>query len=323
MLQNYRRSEILPARARGSVPRWRGMLLALMLVFIVGSAGQPAQAAPSKDTIWILPKLEASPGTITLCPNESTYIHVTYREDQYRASNLSAPVQGQSVSGMTINGTVIDPNVGHLVRATTTTRTWRAGISALFRIRAGSSFGQTTIRFEAEDILVPLVGPNGENIVLIQPTPITVNLEVKCEYLIQVFSSWVLPGERQLYTLGILTAIVTPDGNGNFRNIPATMTSSAAWVGPCPGTSTIQPSTADITGHIGQDKFMAVINYQPAQTSTTEGCKGKSSSGPGQPQPLQFQMPASGGTATYNNHILDTYVPVAGTTIIVVIPLVP
>jgi len=294
-----------------------------LLLLSIGNLVQPAQAAPSQDTLWILPRLEASPGTITLCPNESTYIYVTYREDQYRASNLSAPVQGQSVSGMTINGTVIDPNVGHLVRATTTTRTWRAGNSALFRIRAGSNFGQTTIRFEAEDILAPLVGPSGENVVLIPPTPISVNLKVHCEYLVQTFSSWVLPGERQLYTLGILTAIVTPDANGDFINIPATMTSSAAWVGPCPGTSTIQPSTADITGHVGQDKFTAVINYQPAQTSTTEGCKGKSSSGPGQPQPLQFEVPASGGTAAESNHILDSYVSVTGTSNIVVIPLVP
>jgi hypothetical protein len=188
---------------------------------------------------------------------------------------------------------------------------------------AGDSFGRTTIRFEAQDILAPLVGPNGEDVVLIPPAPITVNLEVKCEYLVQTYSSWVLPGERQLYTLGILTAIVTPDANGNFNNVPAAMTSSAAWVGPCPGTSTIQPSTAELTGQMGQDKFTAVINYQPAQTSTTEGCVGKSSSGPGQPQPLPFEVPASGGTANESNHILDTYVSVAGTTIIVVIPLSP
>jgi hypothetical protein len=312
-----------PTAIQKNVRRWRGVLLALMLILIVGSVGQPAQAAPSQDTIWILPKLEASPGTITLCPNESTYIYVTYREDQYRASNLSAPVQGQPVSGVTINGSVINPNVGHLVRATTTTQTWRAGTTALFRIVAGSSFGRTTVRFEAGAILAPLEGPNGENLVLIPPTPITVSLEVKCKYLVQAFSSWVLPGERQLYTLGILAAVVTPDANGHFSNIPGTMTSSAAWVGPCPGTSTIQPSTADISGYVGQDKFTAEINYQPAQTSTTEGCKGKSSSGPGQPQPLQFEVPASGGTDTEPNHILDTYVAVSGTSNIVVIPLGP
>jgi len=323
MYQNSRFSKSPSAKRRNSPVPWRGLFPALMLILIFGSVSQPAQAAPSQDTIWILPKLEASPATITLCPNESTYIYVTYREDQYRASNLSAPVQGQPVSGMTINGTVSNTNVAHLVRATTTTRTWRAGITALFRIVAGSSFGQTTVRFEAEDILAPLVGPNGENVVLIPPDPLDVNVEVKCEYLVQAFSSWVLPGERQLYTLGVLTAIVTPDGNGHFSNIPATMSSSAAWVGPCPGTSTIQPSTADISGYVGQDKFTAVINYQPAQTSTTEGCKGKSSSGPGQPEPLPFEVPASGGTATYSNHILDAYVSVAGTTIIVVIPLGP
>lgn len=321
MIQKSKLPKSLSAQEWSPPPHPRGMLIALIVVLIFGSVDQPAQAAPSQDTIWILPKLEASPNTVTLCPNESTYIYVTYREDQYRASNVSAPVQSQPVSGVTINGTVINPNVGNLVRATTTTRTWRAGISALFRIKAGSSFGRTTIQFEAEDILAPLVGPNGENVVLIPPTPITVNVEVKCEYSIAAVSTWVLPGERQLFTFGILTARVTPDGNGNF-SIPATLTSFAFWVGPCPGTSDIQPASATITGHIGQGMFTADINYQPAETSTTEGCVGKSSSGPGQPQPLLFQVPASGGVYTENNHILDTYVSVVGTTNISVIPLV-
>lgn len=320
MYQNFRLPKS-PASIQKNVQRWRGMLLTLMLILIFGSVDQPAQAAPSQDTIWILPKLEASPSTVTLCPNESTYIYVTYREVQYRASNPSVPVQGQPVSGVTINGRGIDPNVGHLVKTTTTTQTWRAGISALFRIVAGNSFGSTTIRFEAEDILAPLVGPNGENIVLIPPTPITVNVEVKCEYSVVAVSFWVLPGERELFTFGMLALRVIPDSNGNFNNIPATMSSYAFWVGPCPGTSDIQDSGADITGHIGQDKFTAVINYQAAQTSTTEGCKGKSSSGPGQPEPLPFEVPASGGTATDSNHILDTYVNVVGTTNISVIPL--
>lgn len=320
MYQNFHLPKS-PTANQKNVQRLRGMLLALMLVLIIGSVDQRAQAAPSQDTIWILPKLEASPTTVTLCPNEATYFYVTYREDQYRASNLSAPVPGQPVSGVTINATEPNRNVARLVRPTSPTQTWRAGIAALFRVVAGNSFGRTTIQFEAEDILAPLVGPNGENIVLIPPTPITVDVEVKCEYSVMAVSFWVLPGERQLFTFGMLAARVTPDGNGNFTNIPATMSSYAFWVGPCPGTSTIQDSGADITGHIGQDKFTAVINYQPAQTSTTEGCAGKSSQGPGQPEPLPFEVPASGGTATDSNHILDTYEIVAGTTNVSVIPL--
>jgi hypothetical protein len=294
-----------------------------MLILVLGSGSQPAQAAPSRDTIWILPKLEASPGTITLCPNESTYIYVTYREDQYRASNLSAPVQGQPVSGVTINGTVINGNVGRLVRGSSPTQTWRAGISALFRIQAGPNFGSTTIRFEAEDILAPLVGPNGEDIVMLPPTPITVDIEVKCEYSVMAVSFWVLPGEREIYTFGVLTARVTPDSNGNFNNAPATMDNFGIWIGACPGPVDIQPSTADITGHVGQGKFTAVINYQSANANATEGCMGKSAPGPGQPEPLPFQVPASGGTDTDPNHILDTYVAVGGTTNISVIPLGP
>jgi hypothetical protein len=118
----------------------------------------------------------------------------------------------------------------------------------------------------------------------------------------------------------MFTARVTPDGTGNFNNIPATLNSHAFWVGACQGTSTIEPSGVDITGHIDQDKFTAVINYQSANTTTTEGCVGKSSSGPGQPQPFLFQVPASGGTYS-DSHILDTYASVAGTTNVSVIPI--
>ena len=318
MVQDFHSSRYFAAGWRNRSSRYRVLMLALAITLVLGSPEQLAQAAPSSDTIWILPKLQASPSTITLCPNESAYVYVTYREDQYRASNLSAPVQGQPVSGVTITGTVAPPtNVAHLVKATTTTQTWRAGITALFRIRAGSNFGRTTIRFEAEDILTPLLGPN---IVFIPPTPITVDVQVKCEYSVMALSYFVLPGERQLYTFGVLTIRVTPDDIGNFSNIPATMNSHAFWVGGCAGTSTIQPSGADITGHIRDGKFTAVINYQSANANTTEGCMGKSAPGPGQPEPFPFQVSARGGTTT-QPHNLDTYVMVAGTTSVSVIPL--
>lgn len=323
MLKRSRHSQAPPAGGRGSTPGKHRGLLVLALFSNLAGLHQPAQAAPARDVIWILPELEVAPGTITLCPHQSTEIYVTYRADQYRASNPGAAMQGQPVSGVTISGTVANSNVGHLVRSSTTTQPWGAGTSAIFSLVAGSSVGQTVIRFEAEEVLAPLVGPNGEDIVSTPPPPITVNLAVHCEYLVMASSFWVLPGERQLFTMGTLTSVVAPDSNGSFNSVPAAMTSSAFWVGPCPGTSTIEPSIAELTGYVDQDKFAAAIDFQPVQAFTGEGCKGKSSSDSGQPWPLSFDVPASGGTVIQNNHVLSAYVDVPGTTEIIVLRLAP
>ena len=314
-------SKTTSAREWSSKRRRRAVSLVPLLAAIVGSAA-PAQATSTQSTIWIVPTLEVSPGAITLCPNDSAYVYVTYRAVLQRTNSQAAPVQGQPVSGVTISGSVSNTSVGQLATATTATQSWRGGTSALFTIVAGDSFGHTTVEFAAQGFRAPLKGPNGEDVVLVPPAPLTIDVDVTCEYSVTAVSAWVLPGERQLYTFGVFSARLTPDADGTFSNIPATLNSSALWVGPCPGTSVIESSGVMLSGYVGQGRFAATVDYQPANTTTTEGCKGKSSSGPGQPQSLQFEVSALGGSAI-EAHTLDTYVAVAGTTDISVIPLGP
>jgi hypothetical protein len=196
------------------------------------------------------------------------------------------------------------------------------GFSATFTFTA-KKVGTTTIDFTGH--FWPNLNLAGYNQIAAAPAP-PITVVVKCDYRISLYSVWTLPGERILDVLGVVQSVkVSLDDKGKFST-RATMSSTAAWMGPCPGTSKIAHSQVRIDGEQTaspgtgtRGSLLLHIAYYPVSSTTTEGCAGKSRSDQGTPEALHVLV-GSAGTVTAP-HVLRTYVQAVGSTTVTVTPV--
>jgi hypothetical protein len=303
--------------ARIHAERGRGIVLRLLLALCLGALNQPptARAAPAVDTLYILPKLEASPqGSTDLCPGENLWIYVTYSETRYRvASEVGAPVEGAPESGVEIEGFGYDTAVGRLLNPSLETRTHRGLVVAPFVFKANKP-GDTSITFETSSNNLAPLSPQNE--VRLPTSPATVNIHVGCKFTIREFGVWSLPGERIIDVFGSLYATGEPDQTQHFQS-PAPMSYFGVWTGPCAGVSTISSAPHTVNGYAHDDQIELSIDYSPISGSATEGCEGKSAPGTASLDRLEVRMPIDGGTIS-QEHCGDSYVRVCDAATIVV-----
>lgn len=339
MLRKSPHTKHLSTNGHGPRARLRKILIALFLMFSLGSAGltSPVQAAPSTDTIYILPKLEALPqGSVTLCPGEKLWIYVTYSETRYRVTSaVQSPTQGTPESGVEIVGSVQNGNVGRLLNARLETRTYRGLVVAPFVFKA-ENLGDTKITFEAAgDELAPLL-PSTQ--VRLPTAPATINVHVGCKFHVVAFSHWFLNWGFRYNAMAVVDAMLIPDRNGVIPNVQAPVENVASvTLNLCQNGVTVNGSNATISSQLDVNRGVLQITMDYGSVSATAwircpapfvGFIGAASQGTGKPQtmttrPLSITIPSgasAGGQAL--PHILESDMgPVNGTIAIVVVKL--
>jgi hypothetical protein len=304
---------------RGIGRPFLAVVVAAVVVSRAGVAQTPAGSGVATYQVFALAQ-----GTPQLCPGQGLVIRAGVNQLTTRIGGTGQVNVSRSMPNAQVWGTVADPSIGTLAPAGpvsigATPSVW-GGFQYSF-IFTAKKIGQTTINFTG--VFFPsLVGPQS-NMVRASPAP-PVTVQVACNYDISLYSTWRLPGDRILDVLGVVqSAKLVPNAIGRFSTT-ATMTSAAAWMGPCPGGSKIQHSQVTIygdlgavTGSLGMAPLTIKIRYAPVTSTTTEGCTGRSRTDQGQPDPLDLTVDQYGGVLT-PSHVLNAYVKATGTTTVVV-----
>jgi hypothetical protein len=314
-------------RKPGSVAlRDRAVVTAFMALLgpaVLCSATAAAQTKSGLATYHVFAEAQSSG---PLCPGQQLAIRVGV--DQRTRPSGSTAVVTRSMPNAQIWGVVANPAIGSLntTMAHTGPTQGGAGAGSYYTtfVFTAKKIGQTVINFTGQ-FWPNLAQPDIQSLAA-SPAP-AVTVTVACDFSISLYSAWRLPGDRVLDVLGVVqSAKVTPDETGKFSTA-ATMSSSAAWMGPCPGASRIQHSQVRISGELNvfQTTLTSLtlrIGYDPVSSTTTEGCMGKSRADEGTPDRLVLYLDADGETRT-TSHVLNTYVLATGTTTVVLRRLSP
>ena len=301
--------------------------LAAVLLALAGRAGaSPAQAArpgaaPAATGAAFYSVYAYPTSSPTLCPGQSLLIRAMVNQVTTRAGAVGNTVAVQAVPSAQLSPLLSDRSIGRLTPSTTAiigaTPHYLYGFETVFLFEA-RKLGTTTL-----DISGVVLPPQlGQPLVRAMPArPITIR--VTCDYKLSLYSTWQHPGERTLDILGVVqSARITPGVDGTFST-RATLSSTAVWIGGCPGRSRIQHSQVTISGELGgldagglPAPVHIVVAYDPVSSTTTEGCLGKSKADRGRPQQLDLRLSPYGETQT-PAHVLVTSPSVTGSTTVV------
>lgn len=306
MSKNSSHEKNLSANRRG--PRWRVVVIALVLSLASGSVGQTRAAAgvlqrgvPSYEVI-------AEPDELTLCPGESaTIIVVVFRRvtrtvggtpvtaslQNFGNAGITARLYNSQVAGLS-GATALVPGGPIVLQIPTRLGIWPisvgqfTGNAAPFTV-TGAKPGDTTIEFGY---------PGGIGSQGVQPK-VTVPVHVKCQFKVSMTDSWTITGQdRTFHTLAILRNVVlTPDAAGAFvttARMNNTITSDVADI--CQGGSSVSDSDATFDGTLDANgKLKFEVTYGSVSTSGNESCAGRGKSEAGTPQPLMIDRDMSSG----------------------------
>jgi hypothetical protein len=302
------------------------------LVALLGPAVVPGAMlaqAPASPGLATYETFALSSGTQRLCPGEQLQFWAGVNQVTTRTGGTGVVHVSRSVPYSLVTGTVANPSIGTLrpsFISTGAAQSPRGGFTAPMVFTA-QQVGQTNIDFQGRtfpNVNIPVQQAGGGPVTA---APQSVSVEVACTYSISLFSTWSLPGERVLDVIGAVSTMVTPGANGRFSTV-ATMSSSAVWIGGCPGNSRIQRSRVTIFGELvapvglNSGHLAIKVVYDPVSSTTTEGCVGKSRSDRGQADPLDLQVDPAGAVLN-PTHVLRTYVDAVGSTTVVVKKLTP
>ncbi len=289
---------------RNTVPRWRTVLISLVLALTIESAGQitPAQAAPPREPVYFSMKVQ-NPKTSLRCGETATYLVKV--ELQQTGAPTPAPgslglPKGLSVIGIKVEAFSKDLSVGDFVGAvkgTATARTavvfddYLSGLGAKFKFKANKP-GKTTLYFQG------LVGKEY----------ISFNLDVKvlpCKFKATTIGEWHVPGPANISVVASSDdAEVKADDEGNFTgSTTVNWVVSSGQVGDCIPQSVTTSSQVDWTGNMDDNNLLMMdAKYQTAGITLPVYCVGSdggiaSGSTPVQltPDPLQVSVAAGGG----------------------------
>ena len=293
------------ARRRGvtinSAPRWRNVLIALLVALSMGGANLPQVAGPQTFGERFFMGVDSSKNT--LCTGERGFFvaHVYYQTSGNK--DILSPEQmrnlpKQSVSGVKIEAYAEPASLGTFLNST------KAGIvsqitgfdlvapfSVEFDFTAGKKPGAGTLVFqgavEGYDIHVGYVSSN---------VPVKV---VACKYQVQMTGMYHYSsaGGSSTIVAVMKKTTITRDENGNF-----TGTGAVTWIGSqdssyCGFSVSISSSKAILTGSADDSGDLKVtVALSPAVSTATGSCGGGSSSLV--VDPYNFWFPVEGGPVT-------------------------
>jgi hypothetical protein len=308
-----------------AVPAGGGAGLACAAVLVAAAVAQAPAPAPASTGVATYEVFAFARGALRLCPGQSLQIRVGVNQVTTRTGAVGRVSSARSLPNAQVTGLVANQAIGTLDPAGPVSIGSTPSIHGGFYwpfIFTAKKIGTTTIDFRGVVLPAALTGPQSG---LIRASPArTITVEVACNYSISLYSVWQLPGERLLDVMGVVqSARLVPNSTGRFST-QATMSSSALWIGGCPGSSTIQRSGVTIygelgavTGSLGMAPLKIKVLYAPVSSRTTEGCIGKSRTDQGQAEPLELEVDQYGGTLT-PSHVMNTYVRAVGSTTVVV-----
>lgn len=318
MLKNSSHSRNLSAKVRS--PRWRGLLLMLLLTIGFASAGR-VQAAP--DMAWTRYWFRVSPrGTITLCEGEKQVFHLWVIKSVW---GWGGGVAGQTVesyvAGRLVSAIAGDSQIGSITPVNQVTPGAASGIGT-----GGVQFVFSAKQSGTTEVTFADLAPG---------SPIadeTVTVEVRrCKYRVVTFSTWTIPDGFRPRMFSVLGADVEPDRSGHFDPVIAQVQNYARGLTPfaCPVTMQAPDTEAKITGRMDTSSGILYleVDYDPVPATVRVICPDASGMSPideGEPrvlipQGLSFSGSAGGFYGTLP-HILEAYMIVSGRTTLIVVP---
>lgn len=299
-------------------------VFAVALAAFVFSSGGPvyAESASAGGTAVATYTVIPAPTEVTLCPGQTDQIAV-------RVSKQSTPTaSGKSVAGRPRDLTraevgaasaapsiaTVDPKVGTVVPLTFRSGVRSPNSGAWFTVTAQKP-GDTRILFNARGVSNQNVSapaePGEDQLASLggtMPTA-TIMVHVKCKFVIDMISTWSIPGERSHDALGVVTDVrLAPDADGNF-GVDATMRNHAAVYGTCTGSVSVQSSNVRLDGHVSPTgKLHVDIVYGPVKHQSAEGCAGRGQTGAGVPRTLSVDVDVNSGAGFYFvqlPHVMD------------------
>ena len=291
------------SQARRSV---RGAFAAVLLGAFVLSGASPAQAAaPARREPGVSTySVGVSPsGAVTLCPDQTQVFSVSLRRQVARAvGGGQSTGRPRPLPRARIFASVSNPAVGTISPASTQTARWHRprGSSSSSTIRftfTANQLGDTTITFRGEGLLNPPQtvpgGPGEEDLTGFPTNPTAqVPVHVKCAFLLNMDSYWLVPGERTHEGKGTIRNVgIAPDEVGAFSVHAQMHNTVSVSSSQCTGSATVSASDVTVEGTLDPDsKLYVKVTYGPVKHTSTESCRGKSQTGAGTPQPIEFQF---------------------------------
>ena len=339
MFRNSHNSRGSSLNAGNSAPRWRTVLIALVLALSIGSAGQipPAQAA-SPDPTDISFELNVYPEKLTILCGETKTLYAAVSKTIHKVINDK---EWAVPAGLGLSPKVVvdwsGPKIGTLqgplqfLEGEGDIDIWQIP----FTFTANKP-GTTTLKFSAS-IAGSWIGPDeklGQSAAKLLKE---VTVKVNCKFKVKTRSRWTMPGIHAFDINAMIdNAVMKADEQGNFTG-SATVNWAVATTVLSPvcisASFTVSPSQANLTGQMDESGLLVVnLPYQPAAASVTQVCR--TPTGPFTstyhyqlaPDPLRFSVPSSSGVFNQSQVLVATSDemagpwPLSGSSVIVVIP---
>jgi len=319
-IDDYGKSRYVNARKRlrafDASERRRSIFLVLVLVFVIGSAGQArlAQAAPAATEFRYSMSAKKLRGNATICIGDDVPIHVRVTRAEF-VGNQGDNVQ--DIPGARIEASLSNSGIGRLNPLSIYTG-WDSNDpgGANYTFHAEKT-GTTIISFKGTINQIWWPAKLG-----LLPGAVTrrdfVNAQVeitveKCDYKITTISKWQVPGPVNLKVEALISeAGLADDGTGRL-----TGTASVQWqvttsqLEDCQAQSVTTTSQAELTGVREDEEVTLDVAFETANITLPTKCVGSdggiASGGiPVQvtPKPVTFTVPAPGG-GMRGDHVLQ------------------
>jgi len=328
MLRNSHNSWESSTRAGNALPRWRTVLIALLLALSIGSVSQtaPAQAQEDEDDVkyQFLVDVE-NPSGKALCIGESRDYRVRILETGTIGPNEPIVNASITIAGKTnIKADLADSNIASLGTPSTvlinspSARGLRPA-AVTFKIKA-KKVGKTTITFSAE---VEYYGHMTKTLPY-PPVPIEVR---NCKFKVNTIGQWIRvnSGSSSSAMAVIDGAEIKADAQGQYTGSASVNWGSTYVIEGCTTTNSITTGQAELTGAMNESGQLAMnLTFEPSEWSSSFSCPyvGGNQSGSSQItlDPLSLSLPSSGGVATQSQRFVTESDMLPGSMVIVVIP---
>jgi hypothetical protein len=294
-------------RAAKPGPRWRNVLFALLLAFVMGNAGRPPLAQADGEKIgYVVFATTDRPGPI--CLGRYANILALVKADIFRKGETPGTTSSPGYwSFQWVNGTVQDPDIGTLVPERSRASLLGDNPTMAHFYFTARKVGTTTLSFKAD---IPASSTSVEfTNTASQPMRVTV---IPCKFMVSSITTFPgndNPGAYQQSDPAIVVrmdqAEVTADANGQF-----TGSATLHWIGTT--STTVEPggsctiaekfavtTQASISGDILAGQLTLDVTYkEPGVASHNESCGGASLPMVEKPYRLsqvRISLPASGG----------------------------